>query len=178
MIHLQDHEDSFTYNIADYFSRSRHEVKVYSLKNYVNQKDLKPEDLLILGPGPGLPKDYPKIFRLLSKKIPCKVLGICLGHQALGILLGGKIKHLKPHFGVVEKFYFKSKKTNFNICRYHSFGVVFNHSNVKILSKSKSDRSIMAFQTLDKQITGIQFHPESVGSTIPLKFIMNDLLDF
>lgn len=109
LIHIQDHFDSFTYNIAQYFSRLG-KVKVYPYKNYLDPNKINKTDFLILGPGPGTPNDYPNLLSFLKNfKGENKLLGICLGHQAMGVSLGGTLYKSSPAFGQIEPLFIHKK---------------------------------------------------------------------
>jgi anthranilate synthase component 2 len=167
---LQDHQDSFTYNIAEWFAKAGTEVEVREFENYVEMKHLTPSTLLVLGPGPGSPRDYPQLQSLLKNKLPCPVLGICLGFQAMGAELGWTLQNLEPHFGAIETLDLnvEGEKFAYPVCRYHALGFLeVNSPEVEILARSSEDHSIQAFRVPSRNWVAVQFHPESIGSHYP-----------
>src|SRR5690606_21619634 len=110
---------------ADYFFRYNGNVHVQPMSSYIQSKDLTSEDILILGPGPGIPSDYPEMLNILNEPLPCPVIGICLGCQALAIHLGGTLFQSSPKFGVSENLYLNGKTTSYKYTRYHAWSVEF-----------------------------------------------------
>lgn len=171
---IQDHNDSFTYNIAEYFAKEFKDVQVKEFTSYVRLKELDQDSLLILGPGPGKPSDYPLLLKILDEDLPCPVLGICLGFQAMGEKLGLTLENLNPEYGTDEVIQIKGNdQKKFQVCRYHTFGFLKGNDKIEVLSKSERDQAIMIFKTQFKNWIGIQFHPESIGSKIPLSIILD-----
>jgi anthranilate synthase/aminodeoxychorismate synthase-like glutamine amidotransferase len=174
MILMIDNYDSFTYNLVQYLGEMGQELKVFRNDEITLDtiKKLKPARIVI-SPGPGSPKDAgvsKEVIRVLGPKIP--VLGVCLGHQCIGEVFGGKIigaKHLMhgktseiSHDG---RGVFKDLPNPFTATRYHSL-VVEKKSFPKALeitawTKDK-DREIMGLKHKQFPIFGVQFHPESI----------------
>jgi len=173
MLVVIDNYDSFTYNLVQYLGELGAEMKVIR-NDEVSvddvEHDLKPERLLI-SPGPGTPDAAGITLDAIDRfagKIP--ILGVCLGHQAIGQYFGGKVVrapepvHGKPvevtHDG---RTVFEGVPQGFNAGRYHSL-VVEKDSVPDCLeiSASSPDGLVMALRHKTEKIEGVQFHPESI----------------
>jgi para-aminobenzoate synthetase component 2 len=186
MLLVIDNYDSFTYNLVQYLGelgaemqvRRNDEVSIDEIEN-----DLKPEKILI-SPGPGTPDDAGVSLAVLEKfgeRLP--ILGVCLGHQAIGQIFGGKVVrapepvHGKPveicHDG---KTIFADLKYRFRAARYHSL-VVERESLPETLeiSATSPDGLIMALRHKTFKIEGVQFHPESILTKEGKKLLQNFL---
>ena len=172
MILMIDNYDSFTYNLVQYFGELGSDMKVFrNDKITINGiKKLKPEKIVI-SPGPGRPEDAgisPQVIKEFSGKIP--ILGVCLGHQAIGFVYGGKIviakrimhgKTSKIHHN--GKSIFKGLPNPFEATRYHSL-LVEKKSLPKCLEiiAWTNQGEIMGLKHKDYPLWGVQFHPESI----------------
>lgn len=183
MIFLLDNYDSFTYNLVDYCHRAGAKVTVKR-----NDKisvaaiaALKPKGI-ILSPGPEIPESAGILMELVdyfSGKIP--MLGICLGHQAIGQHLGLKlVKAPEPVHGKVSvcqhegHWLFKKIPKNYKAMRYHS--LILKEATIEglnIISKTKADGLIMAMHHAPLQLTGIQYHPESILTPFGVTILSN-----
>jgi len=186
MLLVIDNYDSFTYNLVQYLGelgaemqvRRNDEVSIDEIEN-----DLKPEKILI-SPGPGTPDDAGVSLEVLEKfgeTVP--ILGVCLGHQAIGQIFGGKVVrapepiHGKPveicHDG---KTIFSGLTYRFRAARYHSL-VVERESLPETLeiSATSPDGLIMALRHKRLKIEGVQFHPESILTKEGKKLLQNFL---
>jgi anthranilate synthase component 2 len=187
---LIDNYDSFTYNLVQYFQELGIDVVVKRNDkiSILEAKKLK-IDYLVFSPGPGTVENLkdigigPDLFKEFYGEIP--ILGVCLGQQMIGYLLGGKIIKVKPQHGkrwdmrVLDKSgLFKGFDDNFEGMRYHSM-VVERASlplELKISAETNDkEKLIMAFENLDKKVFGVQFHPESVGTKTGMKILKNFL---
>lgn len=186
MILLLDNYDSFTYNIYQYVSDEGEEVHVYRNDAISIQEveRLAPE-AIILSPGPGLPAASGICLELVShfhQKIP--ILGICLGHQAIAEALGGSLrkaklmKHGKTSLITHKNSgLFRNLSQPLEVMRYHSYVVEKNtlpHS-FEITAESLEDGEIMAIKHQTLPLYGVQFHPESIGTTEGRNVIRNFL---
>jgi len=183
MILLIDNYDSFTYNIYQ-TACEFDDVLVYR-NDKLTLKDiemLKPSHIII-SPGPGVPKDAGisiEIIKYFKRVIP--ILGICLGHQCIAEAFNGKVVRAKEIFhGKTSKIFIKEKKdifkgidSPFEATRYHSL-IVSNEMFPKELkiTASTQDGEIMALRHISYQIYGVQFHPESILTTVGPKLIEN-----
>jgi len=183
MLLIIDNFDSFTYNLVDYFERLGEECIVY--RNNVSTDIIFAGvyDGMILSPGPGIPKDAGFLLDIIDHyqdKLP--ILGICLGHQALGIYYGASLKKaIRPVHGKIstitlkENDFFKSMPSKISIVRYHSLIVYDLPNNLNSLSET-SEGELMIMKHISLPIYGIQFHPESILTEYGLDILNNWLL--
>ena len=172
MILLIDNYDSFTYNLVQYLEELGAKIKVYrNDKVTIGEiKKLKPSHIVI-SPGPGRPDDAGVSKRVIFEfkgKMP--VLGVCLGHQCIGEVFGGKVVPAKRLMhGKTSLIYhnkktiFKSIKNPFQATRYHSL-IVERKGLPKcldIIAQTK-ENEIMAIKHKEYPVWGVQFHPESI----------------
>ena len=182
-----DNYDSFTYNLVQYLGELKQEVLVYRNDQITIDeiKKIKPSHILI-SPGPGRPDDAgisKEIIKEFAGKIP--ILGVCLGHQSIGEVFGGKVTNAPElmHGKTSEIFHdgdslFKDLKSPFIATRYHSLIVdlkSIENTPLKITAKTK-DNLIMALEHKDhKNLVGVQFHPESILTEHGHKMLSNFL---
>ena len=172
MIVMIDNYDSFTFNLVQYLAEMGQELAVYR-NDEVGVDDIladKP-DKIVISPGPGRPEDAGisiDLIRAAADKIP--VLGVCLGHQAIGAAFGGKVVHAGvlvhgktskiSHDG---KTIFKGLPNPFSATRYHSLVVERESLPPELeISAETEDGLIMALRHRELPIEGVQFHPESI----------------
>ncbi len=181
-----DNYDSFTYNLVQYFGELGADLKVFrNDKITLDQiKKMKPSRIVI-SPGPGRPEAAGvsvDLIKEFSSKIP--ILGVCLGHQAIGFAFGGKIKHAKKlmHGKTSfiyhdEKEIFKGLKNPFEATRYHS--LVIDPKTLprclEVTAKTQ-DKEIMGLRHKKFPLWGVQFHPESI-LTKEGKSLLNNFLN-
>jgi len=167
---MLDNFDSFTYNLVDFFRQLGCEVKVY--RNTVEPEALAEVefDLLVLSPGPSLPRNagnMMEIIRQFHREKP--ILGVCLGHQAIIEFFGGTIANIAPVHGKAVRIehdgrgIFSGLEQGCEVARYHSWAGDVIPSEFEVSARSK-DGVVMAIRHKDLPIEGIQFHPESVLS--------------
>lgn len=179
-----DNYDSFTYTIAYYLKELNIDYKIIKNDKYKNVKKLKKYNFthLLISPGPNSPKQSKLSLKAIKYfKKTKKILGICLGHQCIAYVFGGKISKLKnPTHGKIKTInykpnsLFKDIKSNFKICLYHSLYVKKISKKCEILAKSEDD-IIMALKHKKYDIYGLQFHPESILSQNGKKILNNFL---
>jgi anthranilate synthase component II len=176
-----DNYDSFTYNLVHMAEAILHKkVDVY-LNDQVKLEDVQQYDKIILSPGPGVPSEAGLLLPLIKEYASSKsILGVCLGHQAIGEAFGGKLLNLETvYHGITTHCHlennsskiFKGLPLSFEIGRYHSWIVSDEDLPANIAVTARDDNGyIMAMQHTTWDIQGVQFHPESVltpfGSTI------------
>ncbi len=172
MILMIDNYDSFTYNLVQYLGELGQIVKVYR-NDVLTIKDIKKlnPERLVISPGPGRPEDAGiscDVIREFSGKIP--ILGVCLGHQAIGYCFGAKIVQAKRLMhGKTSKIYhhkkdiFKNIPNPFIATRYHSLLVEKKSlpDCLEIIARTKEDE-IMGLKHKEYPVWGVQFHPESI----------------
>ena len=180
---LIDNYDSFTYNLYHYISKFKKNVEVIRNDKIDSKTILKKKfNKIVISPGPGNPDQAGNclnIVKNLHKKIP--ILGVCLGHQIIGQVFGGKVvKAKKLMHGKISKIkhgkkgLFKNIQNNFEATRYHSLIVerISLPKNLIITAETK-DKVIMGLMHKDYNIHGFQFHPESIKTKIGMKLIKN-----
>jgi anthranilate synthase/aminodeoxychorismate synthase-like glutamine amidotransferase len=186
MILVIDNYDSFTYNLVQYLGelgaemlvRRNNEITIEEIEN-----EIKPERILI-SPGPGNPDEAGITLPVISNfagKLP--ILGVCLGHQAIGQAFGGKVVrapvpvHGKPaQISHDNRGVFSDLPQNFQAGRYHSLIVERNSfPNDLEISAETSDNLIMGLRHKTYKIEGVQFHPESILTDAGKKLLENFL---
>ena len=185
MLLILDNYDSFTYNVFQLLSELGAEVEVIrNDQTTVEDIRAKKYDAIVLSPGPGIPSDAgitEQVIRELGGEVP--ILGICLGHQAIGEVFGGKvvrageIVHGKTsplhHNG---KGLYEGIPQNVPIGRYHS--LVIDRATLPDcleVTSDLADGTIMGVRNKAKNIEGIQFHPESILTPDGKKMMENFL---
>lgn len=172
MVLMIDNYDSFTYNIVQYLAELGCKVKVIRNDKIdaAGVRRLAPERLVI-SPGPGGPRDAGVSCDLISGfagKMP--ILGVCLGHQCIGEVFGGRIVHAKAIMhGKTSRIYhrgkgvFKGLPNPFEATRYHSLAVeeASLPGCLEVTARTK-EGEIMGLQHRKHKIYGVQFHPESI----------------
>lgn len=186
MLLVIDNYDSFTYNLVQYLGELGAEMEIrrndaVSIEEI--ETELKPEKILI-SPGPGTPDEAGislEILKTYAERVP--ILGVCLGHQAIGQAFGGKVVrapvpvHGKPveirHDG---RTIFKDLENSFQAGRYHSL-IVERESLPDCLeiSAASPDGLIMALRHKTYPVEGVQFHPESILTSAGKKLLQNFL---
>ena len=180
---LIDNYDSFTYNLYHYISKFKKNIDV--VRNDKTDSKIilrKKYDKIVISPGPGNPNQAGnclKIVKDVYKKIP--ILGVCLGHQIIGQVFGGKIINAKNlmhgktskinHF---KKGLFKNVQNNFVATRYHSL-IVDRKKFPKtlIITAETKNKTVMGLMHKDYNVHGFQFHPESINTKVGIKLIKN-----
>ncbi|PIQ87813.1 MAG: anthranilate/aminodeoxychorismate synthase component II [Candidatus Omnitrophica bacterium CG11_big_fil_rev_8_21_14_0_20_43_6] len=172
MILMIDNYDSFTYNLVQYLGELGQAVKVYR-NDALTLKDIKKlnPQRIVISPGPGRPEDAGiscAVIEEFAGKIP--ILGVCLGHQAIGYCFGGKIVQARRLMhGKTSKIYhnkkgiFKNIPNPFLATRYHSLLVEKKSlpDCLEIIAQTCEDE-IMGLKHKAYPVWGVQFHPESI----------------
>ncbi len=184
---LIDNYDSFTYNLFHYISKIKKNVDVVR-NDKIDGKTIfrKKYDKIVISPGPGNPNQAGnclKIVREVYKRIP--ILGVCLGHQIIGQVFGGKIINAKNLMhGKTSKIkhnkkgLFKNIHNNFEATRYHSLVVDRNRLPKSLLITAETkNKTIMGLMHKDFDIHGFQFHPESISTKVGMKLIKNFIIN-
>ncbi len=178
-----DNFDSFTYNLVRYIQIvTKEKPTVYRNDNFELQ-DLEKFDVIVLSPGPGLPNEAGKMMSVLKRFASTKkILGVCLGHQAIAEYFGCKLKQLdEVKHGVSSpltiqntKGLFTKIENNTLVGRYHSWIVDNNNFSKELfVTATTDDNIIMALKHCYLPIYGVQFHPESILTQEGLKIINN-----
>lgn len=185
MILLIDNFDSFTFNLYQYLGELGEEVKVVR-NNQVTMEQIKEMNpkAIILSPGPGKPEDAGvcvEVVRTFYTTIP--ILGICLGHQAIGCAFGAiikrasSIKHGKTSQITHDGSLFNYLSSPLEVMRYHSLSIDKNSlpEFLESTAVAMDDNEIMAIRHRSYPVYGLQFHPESIGTPSGKQILKNFL---
>jgi anthranilate synthase/aminodeoxychorismate synthase-like glutamine amidotransferase len=173
MVLVLDNYDSFTYNLVQYLGELGADVTV--VRNDAATIDaitrIAPQHIVI-SPGPGRPEDAGvtmEVIRQLGSQVP--ILGVCLGHQAIGAVFGGSVvRAAVPMHGKTSTIehngrgVFSGLTAPFLASRYHSLIVAEEGlpQDLEVTARTKEDRAIMGLRHRSRPIHGVQFHPESI----------------
>ncbi len=180
MILLLDNYDSFTYNLVDYFNQLGIAVKVFRNSDALEDITAHTYKGVVLSPGPERPAmagNLMKVIAYYEGKMP--VLGICLGHQAIGEYFGaslekaaypmhGKVSRVKTSPGIL----FSDIPDEISVVRYHSLVLRNLPETLKPLAFADNNE-LMAFESTTGHMIGIQFHPEAVLTEYGLEMLKN-----
>jgi anthranilate synthase/aminodeoxychorismate synthase-like glutamine amidotransferase len=183
VILLLDNYDSFTYNLAQYLGELGCNVEVHrNDKISVDEILRRKPERIVISPGPCTPQDAGicvELVQRLSGKFP--ILGVCLGHQAIGAAFGGKvIRAPKLFHGKTSKIHHDSKGVfrklpdPFTATRYHS--LIVERSSVPddlVVTAWTADGTVMGLRHVKHPTYGVQFHPESVLTKEGKKILAN-----
>jgi len=183
-----DNYDSFTYNLVHLVQKIINDrVDVYR-NDQIPLEKVKEYDKIILSPGPGIPVEAGLLLPLIKEYASSKpILGVCLGHQAIGEAFGGKLVNLSTVFhGVATPVKVKSKKlkvkndlfenlpNELEVGRYHSWVVSKEKFPEELEITAEDDNGyIMGLQHKTYDVQGVQFHPESVLTPMGEKIMRN-----
>lgn len=181
---ILDNYDSFTFNLVEL-------IRKIGVSNYEVEKsgELRIEkvagfDKILFTPGPGLPKDFPSMFEILQKYSSTKsILGVCLGHQAIGEYFGAELINLNNVVHGISKparvidtngRLFKGFPEVINVGLYHSWFLSKENfpQQLKITAET-DDNVIMALSHRTLDLHGVQFHPESIMTPLGEAIIRN-----
>lgn len=166
-----DNYDSFTYNLSHLIKEIGSDVDVVR-NDCFELADLEPYHRIVLSPGPGIPDEaglLKAVIEAYAGRTP--ILGVCLGHQAIGEVFGGRLENLSEVFHgvqtVVEQqnndLLFRHLDTQFPVGRYHSWVVSTEGFPACLeVTATSSEGQIMALRHKTYDVCGIQFHPESI----------------
>jgi anthranilate synthase component 2 len=184
MILLVDNYDSFTYNLFQYLSELGAKVQVKRNDAVDVGKIVGRYDSVVISPGPGRPSEAgvtPVIVRELSGQVP--ILGVCLGHQAIGEVFGGKIvraqRLMHGKTSMIkhdERGLFTGVPNPFEATRYHSLVVERASCPASLeITAETDDGVIMGLRHKNHPTVGVQFHPESILTREGKKLLKNFL---
>ena len=173
MILVIDNYDSFTYNLVQYLGELGAEIRVRRNDQVTIEEieAMQPSQILI-SPGPGRPEDAGvtlDVIRRFGTTTP--VLGVCLGHQAIGVVYGGTVcRATTPMHGKTStvvhdgKGVFSGVAAPFEAGRYHSLIIASDSvpADLEVAARTREDATIMAVRHRKYPVHGVQFHPESV----------------
>jgi anthranilate synthase/aminodeoxychorismate synthase-like glutamine amidotransferase len=186
MVLVIDNYDSFTYNLVQYLGELGADVRVRRNDGItLGEIEAMAPDQILISPGPGRPEDAGisvEVVRRFGPRTP--LLGVCLGHQAIGVVYGGTIRradvmmHGKTSTIVHDgRGVFRGITETFLAGRYHSLVIAPQDvpADLEVAARTKEDGTIMAVRHRSYPVHGVQFHPESVltdeGRTILRNFL-------
>jgi anthranilate synthase component II len=182
-----DNYDSFTYNLV-YLIREITGVLPDVYRNdKIKVSDISIYDKILLSPGPGIPSEAGELLNIIKTYSPTKsILGVCLGHQAIGEVFGGTLINLSEvYHGVATEISILNREKIFSglpdkikAGRYHSWSIKKDSlpANVEITAID-TEGDIMALRHKKFDVQGVQFHPESVLTEYGKKIVQNWLSD-
>ena len=186
-----DNYDSFTYNLVHLVEKIMHQKVDVFRNDQIALEKVKEYDKIILSPGPGIPEEAGLLLPLIKEYAPTKsILGVCLGHQAIGEAFGGKLTNLSTvYHGVATEIEVRSQRPEvrsqlfnglpdrFEVGRYHSWVVDKKYFPADLEITAEDDNGfIMALQHKKYDVQGVQFHPESVLTPDGEKILRNWLV--
>ena len=183
-----DNYDSFTYNLVHLLEKIIHDKVTVVRNDEIALEEVDKYDKIILSPGPGIPKEAGLLIPLIKEYAATKsILGVCLGHQAIGEAFGGTLVNLTTvYHGVALPVIVDEKRrktandlfvdlpTNMLVGRYHSWVIdkVGFPEELEVIAEDNNGY-IMALQHKQYDIKGVQFHPESVLTPDGEKMVRN-----
>ena len=184
MILLIDNYDSFTYNLAQYLGQLGEKLEVRRNDRItLDEIAVRKPDRIVISPGPGTPEDAGicvEVIRRFAGKMP--LLGVCLGHQAIGYAFGGRVVRApKLMHGKTSRIHHDSKTIfrtlpqDFVATRYHSLIVEKKGLPKELEISAEADGIIMGLRNTKLRVEGVQFHPESVLTEAGLQLLRNFL---
>ena len=181
---IVDNFDSFTYNLYNYFLRLKVSTTVIN-RDKITIEEIQQLDPthIVLSPGPGRPSDDKILFEIIDKfKESKSILGVCLGHQAIGMFFGAKLKKARrPMHGIVDPVFhdqkgiFENLKNPLHVVRYHSLIIDDVDSTQLAVTAVSKEGEVMGIRHKKFKIEGVQFHPESIATQSGLLMLKNFL---
>ena len=173
MVLVIDNYDSFTYNLVQYLGELGASVRVRRNDQVaLGEIEVMAPDQIVISPGPGRPEDAgitPEVIKRFGPRTP--LLGVCLGHQAIGMVYGGTVSRANaPMHGKTSTIthdgqgVFAGIASPFQVARYHSLVVdrAGWPAELEISAQTVDDGTVMALRHREFPIHGVQFHPESI----------------
>ena len=173
MVLVIDNYDSFTYNLVQYLGELGADVRVRRNDEVtVGEVEAMAPEQILISPGPGRPEAAGvsvDVIRQFGPRVP--ILGVCLGHQAIGVVYGGTVcrAHTPMHGKTSTVVHdgrgvFEGIAEPFQAGRYHSLVIAADHvpPELEVAARTQEDGTIMAVRHRSYPVHGVQFHPESV----------------
>jgi anthranilate synthase/aminodeoxychorismate synthase-like glutamine amidotransferase len=167
VVFIENH-DSFSLNVLDVLPFDRHTVNVVEGNTEHTRAALEGAELLIIGPGPMDPLRA-GLVSLVEEAAACALptLGICLGHQAIGLAFGARLIRTEPTHGKKARAHFRHTarflEGDFEVMRYHSLSLDTVEAPLRTVA-SLADQTVMAIEHETLPMAGLQFHPDSHGT--------------
>ena len=181
-----DNYDSFTYNLVHLVEKIMNQKVTVVRNDQITLEEVAAYDKIILSPGPGIPSEAGLLLPLIKQYAASKsILGVCLGHQAIGEAFGATLENLSTvYHGVAtpikidnSNYLFNGLTDTIEVGRYHSW-VIANNNFPDALKVTATDENglIMAIEHTAYDVCGVQFHPESVltpnGETVITNWLL------
>ena len=179
-----DNYDSFTYNLVHIIRELGHGDQMDIFRNdKISLDEVEQYDSILLSPGPGVPSNAGIMPQLIERYAATKnILGVCLGHQAIGEAFGASLLNLPVVFhGVTtpvrvlgDELLHQEIPESFTVCRYHSWVIASeNFPEVLEITAVDQEGQIMGIQHKKYNVRGVQYHPESIMTEHGIKMISN-----
>lgn len=179
-----DNYDSFTFNLVQYIERILKQKLDVFRNDQITLDEIDSYDAIILSPGPGVPSEAGIMPELIKRYAPTKsILGVCLGHQAIGEAFGGVLENLTQVYHGIEtpvevvdedEVLFKDIPKVFQAGRYHSWVVRKEELPEAFVVTAVDEQGIvMAMRHKEYNVRGVQFHPESIMTEHGMRMLEN-----
>jgi anthranilate synthase component 2 len=179
-----DNYDSFTYNLVHYIGNLTNDPVDVFRNDEITLDEVNKYDKILLSPGPGVPVEAGICLDLIRRYAPFKsILGVCLGHQAIGEAFGGKLINLeKVYHGIStpirvlipEDSLYINIPSEFNVGRYHSWVISDEGFPAELCITARDEKEmIMGLSHTKYNVRGVQYHPESVLTQHGYQIIKN-----
>lgn len=178
-----DNYDSFTYNLVHILRELEGDESMDVFRNdEISLKDVAKYDRILLSPGPGLPAESGILLDVIKTYAKDKsIFGVCLGHQAIGEVFGGKLYNLPTVLhGIATNvkvqqpdLLFNDMPENFKVCRYHSWAIDPKQVGDLQVTAVDDKGEVMAIAHKEYNVRGVQFHPESILTEHGIKLMEN-----
>lgn len=180
---LIDNYDSFTYNLVHYLEVINGKRPHVVRNDRIDIDTVNRYDCIVLSPGPGLPKDTGQLMEVLQHTYEKKViLGICLGHHAIGAFFGGELINLPQVYHGVQSdisnlnddVFYRNIDSSLVVGRYHSW--VLNEKSIPdelLVTSYDRNENIMSLRHRELPIHSVQYHPESILTPNGMKVLEN-----
>ena len=184
---LIDNYDSFTYNLVQLIRESGLWDLTVLPYNAVDESVIDRFDKIVISPGPGIPDDFPNLQKFIERFYASKsFLGVCLGHEAIGLTFGAELYNSGEVFHGISKttrveksghFFFNDIPADFKAGLYHSWALRKDKfpQDLDVLATA-DDGIIMAITHVEFDLVGVQFHPESIMTEWGSRMVRNWLL--
>ena len=180
-IFVIDNYDSFTYNLVHYLEELGARVTV-KRNDQFELSEIEDYEYLLLSPGPGIPDEAGLLKAAIERYAPSKkILGVCLGQQAIGEVFGAKLNNLNTVFhgvatpiNITEKdLLFDGLPDSFEVGRYHSWVVKTPLPEDLVATSFDNNKQLMSLRHRNYSVRAVQFHPESILTMYGKKILEN-----